>query len=102
MNVNFKSSKCTIIDCEENLLFEALRNRNVYTIDIIDLTKQSVKYLAALDSLLWHKRLGHESFDLILKLSNKWLVQGLPTLKKLKEVTCYECKKSKQVKSFLI
>jgi len=61
-----------------------------------------VKCLAALedDSWLWHKRLGHANFDLLSKLSNKGLVRGLSTLKKSKEVTCDECKKNKQVKSF--
>ena len=39
MNVIFRPSKCIIIDCEGNLLFEALKNKNVYIIDIIDLTK---------------------------------------------------------------
>jgi len=73
MNVIFRPSKCIIIDREGNLLFEALKNENVYTIDIIDLTNQSVKCLVALegDSWLWHKRLGHANFDLISKLSNK-------------------------------
>ena len=42
MNVIFRPSKCIIIDCEGNLLFEAFRNENIYTIDIIDLTNQSV------------------------------------------------------------
>ena len=53
MNVIFRPSKCIIIDCEGNPLFEALRNGNVYTIDIIDLTNQSVKCLAALEDDSW-------------------------------------------------
>jgi len=90
MNVIFRPSKCIIIDCEGNLLFEALRNGNVYTIDIINLTYQSMKSLTKLedDSWLWHKRYGHANFDLLSKLSNKGVVRGLPTLKKPKEVTC--------------
>ena len=86
-----------IIDCEGNFLFDALRNKNIYTINIIDLTNQSIKCFVALEdnSSLWHKRLGYVNFDLISKLSNKGLVRGLPTLKKPKEVTCNEYKKNK-------
>ena len=76
INIIFRPSKYIIIDCKGNLLFETLRNGNVYTIDIIDLTNQSIKCLAALedDSWLWNKRLGHANFDLISKLFNKGLV----------------------------
>jgi len=46
MDVLFRPSKCIIIDSEWNFLFEAYRNGNVYTFDIIELTNQSVKCLA--------------------------------------------------------
>ena len=73
MNAIFRPSKCIIIDCEGTLLFEAFRCQNVYTTDIIDLTNQSVKCLAALedDPWLWDKKLRHANFDLISRLSNK-------------------------------
>ena len=76
MNIIFRSSKCIIIDCEENILFEALRYENIYTIDIIDFTNHNVKFLVALedDSWLWYKRLGHANFIFISKLSNRGLV----------------------------
>ena len=75
MDVVFRPNKCIIIDCEENLLFEALRNRNVYTIVIIDLTNQSVKCLAALEDVL-----GYDIKDLdmlILILYQDCLTKGL-------------------------
>ena len=51
MNAIFWPTKCIIIDCEGNLLFEALKNKNVYIIDIIDLTKLCQYYVHCLSQV---------------------------------------------------
>jgi len=45
LDVTFKRSKCSIVNNVGVLVFETSRERNVYTIDINDLSNQSVECL---------------------------------------------------------
>ena len=43
------------------------------------------------DSLLWHRRLGHVSFDHLSQINSKDLVKGIPYLKFEKDRICDAC-----------
>ena len=96
--VSFDKRKCNIT---EELVFKADRQGNVYTFDINDLSKQNFKCLSVVcnDIWMWHKRLGHANIPLILKLSKKELVRGLPPLEAPEENICIDCKHNKQTKA---
>ncbi|GKA25906.1 retrovirus-related pol polyprotein from transposon TNT 1-94 [Tanacetum coccineum] len=50
---------------------------------------------------LWHRRLSRHNFDYITLLSKKEVVNGLPTLKYVKDQLCSSCKMSKaKISSF--
>ncbi|WVZ63422.1 LOW QUALITY PROTEIN: hypothetical protein U9M48_013056 [Paspalum notatum var. saurae] len=68
----------------------------------VDLTSVSgsVRYLVAspsTDIWKWHRRLGHLSFDLLVRLSSMGLIQGLPKLKAQKDLVCHPCRHGKMV-----
>ncbi|WVZ58122.1 hypothetical protein U9M48_008427, partial [Paspalum notatum var. saurae] len=45
----------------------------------------------------WHRRLGHLSFDLLVRLSSMGLIGGLPKLKAEKDLVCHPCHHGKMV-----
>ncbi|WVZ85101.1 LOW QUALITY PROTEIN: hypothetical protein U9M48_032056 [Paspalum notatum var. saurae] len=45
----------------------------------------------------WHRRLGHLSFDLLVRLSSMGLIRGLLKLKAEKDLVCYPCCHGKMV-----
>ncbi|WVZ58264.1 LOW QUALITY PROTEIN: hypothetical protein U9M48_008550 [Paspalum notatum var. saurae] len=45
----------------------------------------------------WHRRLGHLSFDLLVRLSSMGLIRGLPKLKAEKDFVCHPCRHGKMV-----
>ncbi|WVZ81076.1 hypothetical protein U9M48_028500 [Paspalum notatum var. saurae] len=45
----------------------------------------------------WHRRLGHLSFDLLVKLSSMGLIRGLPKLRAKKDLVCHPCRHGKMV-----
>ncbi|WVZ51944.1 hypothetical protein U9M48_003041 [Paspalum notatum var. saurae] len=45
----------------------------------------------------WHRRLGHLSFDLLVRLSSMGLIRGLPKLRAKKDVVCHPCRHGKMV-----
>jgi len=49
LDVTFKRTKCLIISDDGMLVFEANRDRNIYTIELNDFTNQNVKCLSTLD-----------------------------------------------------
>ena len=65
---------------------------NLYTINIYS-TSSHDKFLLALhdDNWLWHRRLGHGSMDLDLKISKNHLVKGLPMIGFKKDRVCEAC-----------
>ncbi|WVZ76735.1 hypothetical protein U9M48_024680 [Paspalum notatum var. saurae] len=45
----------------------------------------------------WHRRLGHSSFDLLVRLSSMGLIRGLPKLRAEKDLVCHPCCHGKMV-----
>ncbi|WVZ64023.1 hypothetical protein U9M48_013609 [Paspalum notatum var. saurae] len=45
----------------------------------------------------WHMRLGHLSFDLLVRLSSMGLIRGLPKLRAEKDLVCHPCRHGKMV-----
>ncbi|WVZ97198.1 LOW QUALITY PROTEIN: hypothetical protein U9M48_042751 [Paspalum notatum var. saurae] len=45
----------------------------------------------------WHRRLGHLSFDLLVRLSSMGLIRGLPKLRAEKDIVCHPCRHGKMV-----
>ncbi|WVZ88850.1 hypothetical protein U9M48_035318 [Paspalum notatum var. saurae] len=45
----------------------------------------------------WHSRLGHLSFDLLVRLSSMGLIRGLPKLRNEKDLVCHPCRHGKMV-----
>jgi hypothetical protein len=101
-NVIFKSIMCIIVnEINNQVLFVAFRNENVYTIDFDNMTSKESICLAAINenSWLWHRRLGHVNMELLSKLSKLDLVKGLPVTKFVKDKICDACQLGKQTKS---
>jgi hypothetical protein len=71
-NVIFKSIMCIIVNEVNNqVLFVAFRNENVYTIDLDNVSLKESICLAAINenSWLWYRRSGHANMELLSKLS---------------------------------
>jgi len=71
--VVFDESSCNIFDCKTNdYILTGFRENNVYIIDMYNLDCKT-KYLNAFneDSWLWHRRLGHVSFDHLSRINSK-------------------------------
>ncbi|WVZ63537.1 LOW QUALITY PROTEIN: hypothetical protein U9M48_013161 [Paspalum notatum var. saurae] len=88
--VHFKKGACRVLDAEETLV-----NR-------VDLTSVSgpARCLVAspsADIWKWHRRLGHLSFDLLVRLISMGLIRGLPKLKAEKDLVCHTCRHGKMV-----
>ncbi|WVZ63739.1 hypothetical protein U9M48_013347 [Paspalum notatum var. saurae] len=80
--VHFKKGACRVLDAEETLVFR------------VDLTFVSgpARCLVAspsADIWKWHRRLGHLSFDLLVRLSSMGLIRGFPKLKAEKDLVCH-------------
>ncbi|WVZ89597.1 hypothetical protein U9M48_035977 [Paspalum notatum var. saurae] len=69
---------------------------------LVDLTSVSgpVRWLVAspsADIWKWHRKLGHWSFDLLVRLSSMGLIRGLPKLRAKKDLDCHPCRHGKMV-----
>ena len=82
--VMFESYKCTVIDKSGKTIVNGQRHGNVYIVDLFEL-KAKCLVVTNSDPTLWHRRLGHMSMQLIERMFNKNLVEGLPKLKFDKE-----------------
>ena len=51
------------------------------------------------ESWLWHKRLGHLSFDHIIRLSKKKAVRDMPEIKRPSNTMCKSCQLGKQTRT---
>ncbi|WVZ51604.1 hypothetical protein U9M48_002733 [Paspalum notatum var. saurae] len=88
--VHFKKGACCVLDAEETLVFR------------VDLTSVSgsARCLVAspsADTWKWHRRFGHLSFDLLVRLSSMGLIRGLPKLRAEKDLVCHPCRHGKMV-----
>ena len=79
-NVVFDNIACRVFDRQSNTcIFFGFRESNMYMIDLSNMSC-NITCLKALDddSWLWHRRLGHISFDHLSRLNNKDMVKGIP------------------------
>ncbi|WVZ89709.1 LOW QUALITY PROTEIN: hypothetical protein U9M48_036077 [Paspalum notatum var. saurae] len=51
----------------------------------------------SVDIWKWHRRLGHLSFDLLVRLSSMGLIRGLPKLRAEKDLVFHPCRHGKMV-----
>ncbi|WVZ81142.1 hypothetical protein U9M48_028558 [Paspalum notatum var. saurae] len=79
--VRFKKGVCCVLDAEETLVFR------------VNLTSVS----GPARCLKWHRRLGHMSFDLLVRLSSMGLIRGLTKLRAEKDLVCHPCRHGKMV-----
>ena len=75
----------------------ALKQNNIYTIDINDLCNEMCFSVLNDGAWLWHRRLGHASMKLITQISSKELVRGIPHIKFIKDNVCDACQLGKQI-----
>ncbi|CAL9085183.1 unnamed protein product, partial [Musa textilis] len=66
----------------------ALKQNNVYTINIEELSNEMCFSVLNDDAWLWYRRLSHASMKLISKISSRELVQGNPNIKFVKDKVC--------------
>ncbi|WVZ76289.1 hypothetical protein U9M48_024276 [Paspalum notatum var. saurae] len=96
---HFKKDACRVLDAEETLVRSLLPFGQVFRVDLISISGP-VRCLVAspsADIWKWHRRLGHLSFDLLVRLSSMGLIRGLPKLKAEKDLVCHPCRHGKMV-----
>ncbi|WVZ49158.1 hypothetical protein U9M48_000535 [Paspalum notatum var. saurae] len=76
----FKKGACCVLDAEETLVCSLLPFGQSFA-----------------DIWKWHRRLGHLSFDLLVRLSSMGLIRGLPKLRAEKDLVCHPCHHGKMV-----
>ncbi|RDY14302.1 Retrovirus-related Pol polyprotein, partial [Mucuna pruriens] len=86
-----------------SLLFSTERQNNLYKINLINLTNQSVTCLVSInnDQWTWNEKLGNVSLRLISKLKRHKLVRGLPSLVHKADLLCNACWKGKKIRGSL-
>ncbi|WVZ80058.1 hypothetical protein U9M48_027569 [Paspalum notatum var. saurae] len=88
--VRFKKGACRVLDAEETLVFK---------VDLTSVSDPAHCLVASpsADIWKWHRRLGHLSFDLLVRLSSMGLIRGLPKLRAEKDLVCHPCRHGKMV-----
>ncbi|KAL5216753.1 hypothetical protein ABZP36_008154 [Zizania latifolia] len=99
LEVRFKKGCSCVVDSRGVLICQILPFGWVFRIDFSSTFGPSRYLMAGTSSELskWHRRLGHLSFDLLVKLSSLGLIRGLPKLKMEKDLVCYPCRHGKMV-----
>ncbi|WVZ75905.1 LOW QUALITY PROTEIN: hypothetical protein U9M48_023924 [Paspalum notatum var. saurae] len=97
--VRFKKGACCILDAEETLICSLLPFGQVFRVDLTCVSgpRRCLVASPSADIWKWHRRLGHLSFDLLVRLSSMDLIQGLPKLKAEKDLVCHPCHHGKMV-----
>ncbi|WVZ81026.1 LOW QUALITY PROTEIN: hypothetical protein U9M48_028453 [Paspalum notatum var. saurae] len=97
--VHFKKGACRVLDAEETLVFSLLPIGQFFRVDITSVSGPAHCLVASpsADIWKWHRRLGHLSFDLLVRLSSMGLIRGLPKLKAKKDLVCHPCLHDKMV-----
>ncbi|GJX58012.1 putative ribonuclease H-like domain-containing protein [Tanacetum coccineum] len=95
--------RCHIVLPDENqILLKIPRKDNMYSFDMKNIVpKESLtclvcKGLTKYESMLWHRRLGHNNFNNINKHVKDNLVRGLPTKRFENDQNCVACLKGQQ------
>ncbi|WVZ89296.1 LOW QUALITY PROTEIN: hypothetical protein U9M48_035719 [Paspalum notatum var. saurae] len=97
--VRFKKGACCVLDAEETLVCFLLPFGQVFRVDLTSVFGPA-RYLVAspsADIWKWHRRLGHLSIDLLVRLSSIGLIRGLPKLRAEKDLVCHPCRHGKMV-----
>ncbi|WVZ51981.1 LOW QUALITY PROTEIN: hypothetical protein U9M48_003078 [Paspalum notatum var. saurae] len=92
--VRFKKGACCVLDAEETLVCSLLPFGRGRPHIRFGLARCLVASPSA-DIWKWHRRLGHLSFDLIVRLSSMGLIRGLPKLRAEKDLVCHPCRPGK-------
>ncbi|WVZ80793.1 hypothetical protein U9M48_028244 [Paspalum notatum var. saurae] len=97
--VRFKKGACRVLDAEDTLVCSLLPFGQVFRVDLTSVSGPARCLVASpsADIWKWHRRLGHLSFDLLVRLSSMGLIRGLPKLKAEKDLVCHPCRHGKMV-----
>jgi len=98
-NVLFSTKDCEIRNSSSGeLVAKGVRTSdNIY---ILNKIQEDKCYLSQTDeSWLWHKRLGHTSFDNLINISKINAVQDIPKLFKPNQGVCGPCQHGKQTRT---
>ncbi|WVZ83988.1 hypothetical protein U9M48_031074 [Paspalum notatum var. saurae] len=97
--VCFKKGACCVLDAEESLVCSLLPFGHVFRVDLTSVSVLAPCLVASpsADIWKWHRRLGHLSFDLLVRLSSMGLIRGLPKLRAEKDLVCHPCRHGKMV-----
>ncbi|WVZ81125.1 hypothetical protein U9M48_028541 [Paspalum notatum var. saurae] len=97
--VRFKKGACCVLDAEKTLVCSLLPFGQVFRVDLTSVSgpARCLVTSPSADIWKWHKRLGHLSFDLLVRLSSMGLIRGLPKLRAEKDLVCHPCRDGKMV-----
>ncbi|WVZ84350.1 hypothetical protein U9M48_031390 [Paspalum notatum var. saurae] len=97
--VRFKKGACCVLDAEETLVCSLLPFGQVFRVDLTSVSGPACCLVASpsADIWKWHRRLGHLSFDLLVRLNSMGLIRGLPKLRAEKDLVCHPCRQGKMV-----
>ncbi|WVZ93262.1 hypothetical protein U9M48_039257 [Paspalum notatum var. saurae] len=97
--VRFKKGACCVLDAEEKLVCFLLPFGQVFRANLTSVSGPARCLVASpsADIWKWHRRLGHLSFDLLVRLSSMGLIRGLPKLRAEKDLVCHPCRHGKMV-----
>ncbi|CAL9098073.1 unnamed protein product [Musa textilis] len=76
--VRFESNACIIEKPHNSTSIIAIKQNNIYTINLDDLSSETCFSALNDDAWLWHRRLGHASMKLISQITSKNLIRGIP------------------------
>ncbi|WVZ94126.1 hypothetical protein U9M48_040061 [Paspalum notatum var. saurae] len=98
-DVRFKKGACCVLDAEETFVCSLLPFAQVFRVDLTSVSGPARCLVASpsADIWKWHRRLGHLSFDLLVRLSSMGLIRGLPKLRAEKDLVCHPCRHGKMV-----
>ncbi|WVZ89770.1 hypothetical protein U9M48_036134 [Paspalum notatum var. saurae] len=97
--VHFKKGACCVLDAEGTLVCSLLPFGQVFRVDLTSVSGPARCLVASplADIWKWYRRLGHLSFDLLVRLSSMGLIRGLPKLRAEKDLVCHPCRHGKKV-----
>ena len=102
--VRFKKGCSCVLDVKVELVCKIKPFGNIFQVDFSLSSGPSCCLVGASPSSFgsselwnWHRRLGHLSFGLLVRLSYMGLIRGLPKLKLEKDLVCHPCRHGKMV-----
>ncbi|WVZ63534.1 LOW QUALITY PROTEIN: hypothetical protein U9M48_013158 [Paspalum notatum var. saurae] len=97
--VRFKKGACCVLDAEETFVCSLLPFGQVFRVDLTSVSGPARCLVASpsADIWKWQRRLGHLSFDLLVRLSSMGLIRGLPKLRAEKDLVYHPCHHGKMV-----